>query len=405
MKIMIYTLVLSVGLGPICHIVDPTLAYAATSTATNTSTSSTTNTNTNTTTSSNTSTSTSTATNANCANSGAVYGGGAAFSHCNKNDNQQNSQTDTEDLNDSGAQQSKMLGMMAIAAGAAMVAAGMAMVPPNMGLIAAGMALILAGTQALAAASKMDKNANKAGYNAGNMSGISNNGTPSGSSIGESGSTPGIKIDPSLARTGKASAIFDDFEQKTGISRDELINGLESGKSVPEVLGGSKKMGASEAQLAGMMDKASSSGAAMGADEAMAKLGLTAEDLAAYGKNTGMSATGEESVYGIGAGGGSRNPNSANTNSLDALFGAGTGVGAGGNDPNALGGAGLGLSPDVKAALDRNGITNRSIFQMVNEQYKRKTPMMFGVPAKRPTLGGTQENPFSNLGSGGKIEL
>ena len=58
-----------------------------------------------------------------------------------------------------------------------------------------------------------------------------------------SGTTDGIKIDPSLARTGKAATIFDDFEQKTGMSRDDFLDALNKGKTPAEIMAGNKKFG------------------------------------------------------------------------------------------------------------------------------------------------------------------
>lgn len=321
------------------------------------------------------------------------------FNSTTEHNDQENTQKDTEDMNDDSGNQSSMLGMMAIAAGAAMVAAGMAMVPPNVGLIMAGIALIMAGMAALAAAAAMGKNENKAKINDGRMSAISGAPTPvAGSKFGQGTGASGIKIDPSLTRTGKANSIFDDFEKKTGISRDELAAGLMDGKNPADILGGNGKMGMSASQMQGMMDKASADGSGLGADEVMNKLGLTPEDMAMYGKNTGMGEGFELPT----AGSGSRSPNStAQANSFDSMFGAPKGPDGG---AAYLGGAGLNLSPDLQAALDRAGITDRSLFQMVNQQYKRKTPMMFGVQPSTPNFN-NDDNPFSNLGGGGQVDL
>lgn len=315
-----------------------------------------------------------------------------------QNADQENTQKDTEDMNDKSGNQSSMLGMMAIAAGAAMVAAGMAMVPPNIGLIMAGIALIMAGLAALAAAAAMGKNENKAKVNDGRMSAISGGPTPvPGSKFGKGTGASGIKIDPSLTRTGKANSIFDDFEKKTGISRDTLAAGLMEGKNPAEILGGQGKMGMSASQMQSMMDKAAADGTGLGADDVMNKLGLTPEDMEMYGKNTGMG-EGLEMPNGGGAG---RGPTAASSNNFDSMFGAPKGPEGG---PAYLGGAGLNLSPDVQAALDKAGITDRSLFEMVNQTYRKKTPMMFGVQPSTPNSI-SESNPFSNLGGGGKIDL
>jgi hypothetical protein len=297
----------------------------------------------------------------------------------NGNNNQENTQEDTEDLNDAGAAKSNMLGMAAIAAGSAMVAAGMACQPaPCAGLIAAGMALIAAGMLGLAAASQMNQNANRAGYNAGKMSGLSTSHLPSTNGMGSSASGA-ISIDPNLTRSGKVDAIFEDFENKTGVSREDLINGLSNGEPLESVLAKGGKMGASEAELAKMMADAQA-GEAMSGTEVMEKLGLEEKDLGGEGEN----------VY--AGGGAARGPASAATTpDLSAFFQK-----PGEEGPSVLGGTGLKLSEEVQDALDRSGITDRTIFQMVHIQYKKKTPMLFGVSERRPSS--FSENPLGDLG-------
>ncbi|MCO5142165.1 MAG: hypothetical protein M9962_03645 [Oligoflexia bacterium] len=323
------------------------------------------------------------------------------------NDNQNTTQQDTEDLNDSGSQQSTMLGMMAIAAGAAMVAAGMACAPaPCVGLIMAGMALIAAGMMGLMAAGMMGNNANTAGYRSGNMSGITgstatNTATGTGTNPGESG---GIKIDPNLLRTGQSGTVFDDLESKTGINRDDFVNAIGNGADPASMLANAPKLkglGVSEDALKGYLSDAQSS-SLPGADDIMSKLGLTPEELEAMAKqNAAFNATGEDNSY--GAGGGSRNPasnKSASSNpDINSFLNANKDLGA---SVDKLGKDGMGLSPEVQAALDRNGITGQTIFQMVHTQYKKKTPMMFGVQQKK-TIS-TSENPFLNL-SGNDVNL
>jgi len=321
------------------------------------------------------------------------------------NNDQQNTQTDTEDMNQGAGQQAAMMGMMAMAAGSGMIAAGMAMKPPNGGLIAAGAALLAAGMMGMSAAGKMANNAGYAGYNAGKMgdiSGVPINRETSGTSIDSSkqGNSSGIKIDPSLTREGKVAAIFDDFEQKTGMSRDDFLDGLNSGRSAADILADASKMGMTADQLQNLADNAASTNP-LSADEAMSQLGLTPEELAALAaKNAGMSATGENGSYAAGGSGSAGNRAPASAGGLDGLFAAKTDTG-----PSALGVGpdGLALSDNVQAALDRNGITGLSLFQMVHGQYKKKTPMMFGVPTKSPA--NHKDNPFGDLGSGDKISF
>jgi hypothetical protein len=341
-----------------------------------------------------TSTNSSTSTGTNCSTSGKVYGGGS-MNHCNTSDNQQNTQDDTKKLNDQGSNSAASAGMAAIAAGMAMIAAGVAMMsnPPTAAagaaLVAAGTALLMAGMQAMAAAQKMANNAGISGYRGTNMSTL-NTATLSGTDVGNGSGASGIKIDPSLLRNGKIGSIMDDFEKKTGISRDDLKDQLEAGKSPAEIMAQSNKFGgASEAQLQGMLDK-NSGGTPLSNQEMMDKLGLTPEDLMG------------ENVYAQSGSGGPRSPASnSGSNGLDGL------LGKPGDAGSAVIGSSLdvkGLSPEIQSALDKSGITNRTLFQMVHSQYKKKTPMMFGQPSTANPITTNDNNPFANLG-GAKVEL
>jgi hypothetical protein len=349
-------------------------------------------------------TSTGSTTDTNCVTGGSQYGGGQ-WNYCNRSDptQQKNSQKDTNDLNNNGADQSTALGMAAIAAGMAMVAAGMALLPnppttpAGIALIAAGMALIAAGMAALAAAGQMNKNANKAGNNAANLDNLaspyqstistapgSTDNTTSSSAIGDGGNSDvgngngsGIKIDPALLRSGKMDSIFSDMEKKTGLNRDDMAKALAGGGDPLNMLANSPalagKPGGSEANLQKMMDDTKAKGNIPDANAVMDKLGLSKDDLVA---NAGGSDP-NRSVASNAA------PN------IDALF-----PGAD-KPPTTSGGPSMGLSPEVQAALDKNGITGRTIFQMVHAQYLKKTPQMFGVQKEKD---GTANNPYTNLG-------
>ena len=308
-------------------------------------------------------------------------------------------QNDTNNTNNQGSDASTGLGLAAIAAGMAMVAAGMALLanpptaPAGAALIAAGMMLIAAGMAALAAASNMSKNANKAAQNASQLgpSGVSGPTSTAADNANlpsdQSGSS--IKIDPALARNGKVAEVLADFEKKTGLSQDDLINGLNNGKSPMEILSSSPKIGKSEADLQKMMDKAVANNPPLSAQDVMSKLGLTNEDLGAY----------------TAGGGSDRKPGSeAAATDFDALFGknnldaaaAAGALGAGANGS---------LSPEVQAALDRNGITSRTIFEMVHGQYKKKMPMMFGVKKESLDSGIPQSKPLYDLKGTAGLEI
>ena len=345
-----------------------------------------------------TTTTTETSTSADCGRNG------ASWTYCAPSDptQQKNSEQNNKANNDQGANQSTMLGMAAIAAGAAMVAAGVAMMasPPTAAagaaLVAAGMMLIAMGMAALAAASQKNKNADKSGLNGNNLDNLAGpyqstiSSMPSTSSapdignsnVGNGGSSSGIKIDPALTRTGKLDTIFSDMENKTGLNRDAFVDAVGSGQNPLDVLANSPAMSGkpagSSANLQKIMDDTMAKGNLPSGQEVMDKLGLTPGDL--------------------GSGGGAdpnRNLASANAN-LDSLFPS--------NAPpteTKSAGTAMKVSSEVQAALDRNGITGRSIFEMVHQQYTRKTPMMFGVQKDKD---GTSPNPYTNLG-GEKIEI
>jgi hypothetical protein len=199
--------------------------------------------------------------------------------------------------------------------------------------------------------------------------GTSSLGEIPGANLGENGGS-GIKIDPALARNGKMDGIFTDMEKKTGLNRDDMMKGLANGGNPLSMLASapafSGKPQASEANLQKMMDDTLAKGNLPSGQEVMDKLGLTKDDLSSNG------------------GGADPNRGLASSANIDGLFpdkpAAPTPEGFK-ND--------MKLSPEVQAALDKNGITGRSIFDMVHAQYVKKTPQMFGVDNNRkPTPGG-----------------
>jgi hypothetical protein len=361
-----------------------------------------------------------------CAGAGTYRGWGntACYTYATTGTaNQKFSQDDTRNTNDSGSNQSSMMGMMALAMGAAMVAAGMAMLTPpttaaGIALIMAGMALIAAGMMAMSAAGNMANNAGKADFNSGDLSNItggtygnvntrtSTRTTPGNATVG-TGASKGIKIDPALSRSGKIGSIFDDMEKKTGIGREDFMDRVNNGEDITSILAStdaSKKGKFGEDKLRDALDKAKAGDLPSGND-LLNKMGMTPEELAALAKkNSGMSATGEDTS--LNAAGGSRSPasgGSGSTPDINSLFPGRTEAPTPGFSANLTGSEAI--SPDLQAALDRQGITGRSIFQMVNSQYKKRTPMLFGVSER--AVASPMENPFSDLNSGGapKIEL
>jgi hypothetical protein len=180
---------------------------------------------------------------------------------------------------------------------------------------------------------------------------------------------------------------MDDFEKKTGTSRDALIDGLNAGKNPLDIVGGNNKLGKSADELHALVDKYGGNAPPMGSNDVLTKLGMTPEDL------------GADAAVNM-AGGSGRGPNSgAPATDFDSLFGAksadaGSGVVIAGGDK---------VSKDVQDALDRNGITGRSIFDMVHSQYVKKVPMLFGV--KRDTAGTNLPRPLFDLHSGNSGEF
>ena len=137
------------------------------------------------------------------------------------------------------------------------------------------------------------------------------------------------------------------------------------------------------------MDKALANNAPLSGQDVMNKLGLTNEDLGAYG-----------------AGGGERKTAAASATDFDSLFGKNNLDAAAAAAGMADGAGKDGLSKDVQDALDRNGITSRTIFQMVHAQYAKKMPMMFGVKKEQLDSGIPQSKPLYDLKAGaGAVEF
>ncbi|RZA04519.1 MAG: hypothetical protein EOP11_14910 [Proteobacteria bacterium] len=418
MRIDIWILTLAITLWPSAyHGLPENMAYAAdvtTSSASGSGTATGTNTG--------TGAGTGTATKA-CTDNRTTYKGHSdsncyAYDTSNSQDNQRNTQNNNKDMNDQSSQQSSMMGMMAIMAGMAMMAAGAAMMasPPTAAagaaLMAAGAMLLAAGMAAMAAAKEMKQNANASGVNGMNLDNISSSisGDPTknlGASKGGKVSGTSMSIDPSVVAAGnKTDALVDDFENKTGISRGELVDGLNNGKSPIDMLAASstmQKAGYGADKIGGMVNDAASSGNLPSGEELLNQVGMSAEDIAAMAaRNASMGADGP--LVAGGSGGASRTPAAASPDysyqgaTKDAVGGS-TGFGSGSSF--AAGGSGH-LSAGVQSALDRSGVTNRSLFQMVKEQYKKKMPMMFGAQERK--AASHSDNPFADL-SKDKVDL
>lgn len=422
MKITIWLLTLAVTLWPTSYnnLLNG-VAFAVTPTGTVVNPPTSTSTSSGTATGTGTSTGTKTCTDNRSTYRGYSDNGCYAYGTDNAKDNQRNSQNTNKDNNDQSSQQSSMMGMMAIMAGMAMMAAGMAMMasPPTMpagaALLAAGALLLAAGMAAMAAAGKMKDNANQSGVNGVNMDNLptsSISGDPTknlGNSKGGQATGSSINIDPAVvAPGGKTDALVDDFENKTGISRSDLVDGLNNGKSPIDMLAASpaaQKAGYGSDKIGAMVADAAASGNMPSGGELLDKLGMSAADIAAMAaKNASMG--NDAALAAAGATAGGRGP--ASTGAADYNFGApgkdgpGGAMGLGAAANFASGNGSAHLSDSVQNALDRSGITTRSLFQMVHEQYKKKMPMMFGAQERK--AASHADNPFADL-SKDKVEL
>jgi hypothetical protein len=411
MKILTWILTLAVTLWPTgYHGFSTNVAYGADSAASTTS-------------GSGTGTGTSTGTKT-CTDNRTTYRGHSdsncyAYDTDASKDNQRNTQNNNKDMNDQSSQQSSMMGMMAIMAGMAMMAAGAAMMssPPTMpagaALMAAGAMLLAAGMAAMAAAKEMKQNANQSGVNGVNMDNLPTStisGDPTknlGDSKGGKATGSSLSIDPAVvAAGGKSDAVVDDFEAKTGISRGELIEGLNNGQSPVDMLAASsamKKAGVGADKINSLVADAQSSGNMPSGGELLDKIGMSAEDIAAMAaKNASMG--GDSALAAGGGSGGARSPASASTDYSFNAAGKDAGVASGnlGSAQNFTATGSGHLSDSVQNALDRSGITTRSLFQMVHEQYKKKMPMMFGAQERK--AASHSDNPFADL-SKDKVEL
>lgn len=305
----------------------------------------------------------------------------------NSTESQQTAQNNSQAINSSGAKQATTLGTLTIAAGMMMIATGAAMMnnpttaSAGAAMMAGGAAMVVSGMQALNGARQMNRMANTAGDNSKGLDTVNPSAsTIAGTSLDPNGGSGGqVLIDPSLLRSGKADAIMNDLEAKTGITRDELAKALENGKNPTDLLANSSALSGkigSEDDLNKLIADASK-GAVPGKQEVMDKLGLTNDDL---GGNL-VNASGGRSL--------------ASANGSSDGFGSSSGGGTGSIGINgSVNGDKSKLSPEIQAALDKNGITSLTIFQMVHSQYTKKAPGLFGVPDKQDK---TAENPFGNL--------
>jgi hypothetical protein len=276
---------------------------------------------------------------------------------------QSGSQDQTAKENEKGAGIAKAMSVLTIAMGTFQIYEGytcvMACTGPQAAAgchipcyikIAAGTVAVLSGVMGLQGAKKMAQNAAKARANSRQMSSLGKN------------ADDNIKIDDSFMKDDKVGKILDDVEKGLGIPKDELVKALDNGVDPFDLL-------AAKGVPRKILDEARAKGEAAvenGAKPDPEKYGVLAEIVA-----------GE---YGAGGGGGGAASPMANTGmpSFDDLLGGVT------KQEEELKGAGvdvtkIGLNPDVQKALDKAGVTDKTIFQMVSHQYRDRTPFMFGL--------------------------
>ena len=295
----------------------------------------------------------------------------AAQTNSNGGVTQKEAQQQTKQENEKGAQIAKILGVATVALGTAQIyqgytqittgramqsnpytaAAGAAMVTQGQIGVATGTITTLSGLQGLLAAKKMAANAALAGKNMAQIDSLSKN------------ADDNIKIDPSFLKNGDVGKVLDDFEKATGIPRDGLLNALNKGVDPFDLL-------AAKGIPKSLLDEANTKGHeafANGAKPDLEKYGLSAEKIA-----EGM---------GIGdlSGGGMMASAKPGSSGLDDLLGGLTkdsdaDIQTGGVDPNKIG-----LNPEVQKALDKAGVTDKTLFQMVSMRYRARTPALFGL--------------------------
>lgn len=240
--------------------------------------------------------------------------------------------------------------------------------------------MLLNGMMGLAAAQQAAQNGAAAMDNAGSMASYPGGGTSptpdatktdSAKFGGISSNGSQIKLDPALLRTGTANDIMGKFENQFGIGRDSFAHDVLDGQDPRKLLGSAPKNPLSAAD----MNKA-----------IIAAQNMSAEDKTKALAATPLPAAQSELAAQVESGAGTRGPASGSgkpskseeLDPLDALDAAASAK-AGTEVP------GLGLSPEVKAALAARRAEeakkldeNMSIFQIVHRRYREKAKFIFG---------------------------
>ncbi len=298
---------------------------------------------------------------------------GAQAKTKNKNNvTQRDAQQQTKDENEKGAQIAQLIGVATVALGTAQIyqgytqittgrsmqsnpytaAAGAAMVTQGQIGVATGTISVLSGVSGLAGAKKMKQNAAIAGANMGQIDSLGKN------------ADDNIKIDSSFLNNDDVGRVLDGFEKAMGIPRDGLLNALNKGVDPFDLL-------AAKGMPKSLLDELKAKGEeaiANGAKPDLEKYGLSAEKIA-----EGMG------IGDLSGGGGMMASTKPGGPNLDDLLGgltkdSDTEIETGGVDPSKIG-----IDPEVQKALDKAGVTNKTLFQMVSMRYRARTPALFGI--------------------------
>lgn len=293
---------------------------------------------------------------------------------------QNTAQQENTAAQDKGAKDAKKMAMMQAAIGAGLIAAGSAI--PEQSLISAGIMMLMQAMMSMNASNKMGQSANLSSQYKDDLTkpGTSKFDTAAN---GGSNSIGAATLDPSELHNGQVGTMIDQFEKASGISANDFAASVAAGKDPFQTLKNSK-LGLTADQLKKGMSEGQSMLASNpnAAKDMMKKLGI------GEGKDT---ATGAAYAETGGAKSGSSSPSRS---SLDDFL-----SGMKNKDEGfALKSGFENLSPEVRATLEKNGVTDKSLFQMVNRQYQKNMPMMFGLENKNNEVVHLPEGPGPQRG-------
>lgn len=189
------------------------------------------------------------------------------------------------------------------------------------------------------------------------------------------GGTIGI----SIPGNNSGASIFAGNSSLSKVSASPLNTGASSGNNAGSSSGGSGGFSPGATNVSGTSGGDSLMGGGLASGS-----GSTGTSASTSANTSGPS--GSDSAIGDlnATGGGGRSPAGKGAN-YASLFGSGDGGGGAGSSGSTLNGKGgnnANLSPEVQAALDKNAITSRTIFQIVHTQYEKKSSQLQGLHEK-----------------------